>query len=309
MDDNELQKRLLEIEEKFSDEIKNLKLDVKGEISSLKKTIDIEEIDRKIKKYEKINEKNNIYFNEEVGKLKKIQKTNKETNQKLKESINKEFENKIEEINKEKLDEKIRKIVATENLKDIEQFSILNDFVEKKAVDDNETSFEKFNLIEEISNIRKNASLAFIVSLIAGGIALIYLISVFFGEIAFGNEKTELNIDYFSIRLTIFILLMSFFIIFKRKEANLYEIRRYYINELQNIVIRDKALKIALKLYPDKSVDINNILNNLIKTERNILLNKDQSTVELEKHKYKNETMNNSLNNFLSSIPSLVAKK
>lgn len=102
------------------------------------------------------------------------------------------------------------------------------------------------------------------------------------------SELTSINdwwgfISHFTPRLTLVILIELFAYFFlSLYKASLSEIK-FFQNELTNIESKQIALQAAMTL--SDPLAITNILNNLADTERNHVLKKDQTTVELEKAK------------------------
>ncbi len=90
-------------------------------------------------------------------------------------------------------------------------------------------------------------------------------------------------ISHFAPRLTlsIFIEVFSFFFL-RLYKSGLSEIK-YFQNELTNIEMKYVSLDVALRTKKEGS--INSVINEFSVTERNFVLNKGQSTVEIERSK------------------------
>lgn len=100
------------------------------------------------------------------------------------------------------------------------------------------------------------------------------------------------------ITLVVFIELFAYFFLRLYKES-LSEMK-YFQNELTNIESKHVALVAAFE--SDNKVGLENILNQLIETERNHILNKGQTTVELEKAKSDTDLVKS----FSHAIPSML---
>lgn len=106
------------------------------------------------------------------------------------------------------------------------------------------------------------------------------------------NNFTELFINITP--RTIFVILVEvfsyFFLNLYRKSLD--EIK-YYQNEITNLEAKYLSLKVAISLNNHKIIA--NTLENLIKTERNFILEKDQTTIDLEKERINSNNTNNTL--------------
>jgi len=111
-------------------------------------------------------------------------------------------------------------------------------------------------------------------------IGLGYTLFQFNGD--YENDNTILN--YFLPRFLIlaFVQIFAFFFL-KNYRSNIEDIK-YYQNEITNIELKSLALSYdSINEDPERNKDI--ILNDLIKSERNFILNKGQSTANLSKEK------------------------
>ncbi|MFK7044790.1 hypothetical protein ABB083_00360 [Acinetobacter baumannii] len=93
---------------------------------------------------------------------------------------------------------------------------------------------------------------------------------------------------------TIFVLLIEVFAYFflKLYKQNLDDIK-YYQNELTNIESKNLALQIAKQSNNYKLITI--CIEEFLSTERNFILEKDQSTIEIEKERINSNNTNNTL--------------
>jgi len=100
--------------------------------------------------------------------------------------------------------------------------------------------------------------------------------------------------------LTIFIEIFSFFFL-KLYKSNLTDIK-YFQNEMTNI--ESKFIALEASLIPDNYDLLKSILTDLSKTERNFILKKGESTVELEFSRIENK----SIDNLIDTINNLISK-
>lgn len=93
---------------------------------------------------------------------------------------------------------------------------------------------------------------------------------------------------------TIFVLLIEVFAYFflKLYKQNLDDIK-YYQNELTNIESKNLALQIAKQSNNYKLISV--CIEEFLSTERNFILEKDQSTIEIEKERINSNNTNNTL--------------
>ncbi|MDO7526022.1 hypothetical protein ACT4VL_17095 [Acinetobacter baumannii] len=204
--------------------------------------------------------------------------------------------------NNEELGLKVNKI--EERLVEIEQLSFDKSLVESSTNDSNEhkkenlwkliskysyESIQRINIEKESLSRRSNLNLIIGMFLSISGIAVL-------GSSVFNF----ININDFNILLTkmiprfLFVVLIELFAYFF---LNLYrkslEDIKYYQNELTNLEAKYLSLQTSLALNNYKL--INNVIDQLVKTERNFILEKDQSTIELEKERINSNNTNNTL--------------
>ncbi|WP_410568106.1 hypothetical protein [Acinetobacter sp. H1(2024)] len=204
--------------------------------------------------------------------------------------------------NNEELGLKVNKI--EERLVEIEQLSFDKSLVESSANDSDEhkkenlwkliskysyESIQRINIEKESLSRRSNLNLIIGMFLSISGIAVL-------GSSVFNF----ININDFNVLLTkmiprfLFVILIELFAYFF---LNLYrkslEDIKYYQNELTNLEAKYLSLQTSLALNNYKL--INNVIDQLVKTERNFILEKDQSTIELEKERINSNNTNNTL--------------
>ncbi|MRG49024.1 hypothetical protein GFS24_28200 [Chitinophaga sp. SYP-B3965] len=146
------------------------------------------------------------------------------------------------------------------------------------------SEFDKatYRINEELSRLRRSANLNLVIGTLSTAIAIISLTyEVFLNEVKYSDTVSLLSHYIPRISLVVFIEIFAFFFL-KLYRANLQEIK-YFNNEKTNIDFKLISLKTAL--YQEDQAMITLCLTELIKTERNFVLRKDESTVELEKMK------------------------
>ncbi|UFM68553.1 hypothetical protein LO739_17170 [Leclercia adecarboxylata] len=113
------------------------------------------------------------------------------------------------------------------------------------------------------------------------------------------QDKFEFIVGFIP-RLSLVILIEVFAYFFlKLYKSSLSEIK-YFQNEMTNIEGKFVAIKCAEKI-PDANV-MSNIVNNIAQTERNSLLEKGQTTAEIEMAKLENHKITNFSHNFIKAF-------
>ena len=142
----------------------------------------------------------------------------------------------------------------------------------------------------ELTRLRKSANLNLVIGTLTTICAIVALgYEVFNNELEFNNTTKLLSHYIPRLSIIVFVEIFAFFFL-KLYKATLSDIK-YFNNEKTNIDFKIISLKAALNIGNDKVIQI--MLEELIKTERNFKLGKDESTVELEK--VKNDTSNNQI--------------
>lgn len=96
-------------------------------------------------------------------------------------------------------------------------------------------------------------------------------------------------------RLTIIIMIEIFSYFFLKLYRESIDRIRYYQNEITNI--ESKKIAILASVISDKDTTCKSIIESLLTVDRNILLKKGETTIELEKLKIENNSSKNFLNN------------
>lgn len=142
----------------------------------------------------------------------------------------------------------------------------------------------------ELTRLRKSANLNLVIGSITTICAIVALgYEVFKTDLNF-SDTTKVLAHYIPrVSLIIFVEIFAFFFL-KLYKATLTDIK-YFNNEKTNIDFKIISLKTALNTGDAKLIQT--MIEELIRTERNFKLSKDESTVELEK--IKNDTNNNQI--------------
>jgi hypothetical protein len=134
-------------------------------------------------------------------------------------------------------------------------------------------------LRNEISNLGRRGNLNLIIGGATTAFAIILLAYVSFsGPTTATDWRERLPVYILRVSVALFIEVFSFFFL-RLYRANLQEIK-YFQNELTNIESRAMAIEFAL-LIDDKDI-AKSLIEKLAQTERNFVLKKGESTIELE---------------------------
>lgn len=146
-------------------------------------------------------------------------------------------------------------------------------------------------LENERQSLSKRGSFNLTIGMTLSIIGLIIFGTVLLNSPQYNNINTLL---INTIPKTFFIILIEFFSFFflNLYKKSLDEIK-YYQNEITNLESKYLALKVAKSMNNHKMISI--ILNELAKTERNFILEKDQTTIEIEKERISSNNTNNTL--------------
>ena len=137
----------------------------------------------------------------------------------------------------------------------------------------------KTRINTEINRLIKNSNLNLIIALLLTGIAIIILsFYAYSGNI--DNYEKMFTTFLPKLSIAVFIEIFSFFFL-KMYKSNSDEIK-YFQNEITNIEQKIVAIKIAL--FKNEQ-DLNFVITELLKIERNFILRSGDSTVEIEKAK------------------------
>jgi hypothetical protein len=179
-----------------------------------------------------------------------------------------QFENSITDDFKRKIEEKIK----INDLQTVSKNSIIR-------------------LQEEINSLNRRGNINLFIGMLLSLSGLIYLgFTVFF---SYDYTKYEILFSHLIPRafFAIFIQIFSFFFLNLYKKG--LEDIKYYQNEITNLEAKYLALDIAKQTNNFKL--ISNALNYLLNTERNFILKKDETTIDLEKNKIESQASNNTV--------------
>lgn len=196
-----------------------------------------------------------------------IQITDKEKTDILK-RLNSQFEDTITESYIQKLETKLK-------LKNIEDLT-------QKSLD---------RLNNEVLSLGRRGTVNLFLGIALSIFGVLYLITTISNSVSY--TEYEKLISYYVPRtlFVIFIEIFSFFFLNLYKKS-LEEIK-FFQNEITNLEAKYLALTIAEQSGNFKL--ISSALDQLLKTERNFVLKKDETTIELEKNKIEAQSSNNTV--------------
>lgn len=140
-------------------------------------------------------------------------------------------------------------------------------------------------LLKEVDSLNRKANLNLVI-----GVFTTIGVMAFLMYAGLSNKQFTGWVEFFSfylprITLSIFLELFSFYFLALYK-SNLSEIK-YYQNEITNIEFKATSLKAALFVEDEKGLDM--IVSEFLKIERNRIIKKDETSIELERYKSNNE--------------------
>ncbi len=161
----------------------------------------------------------------------------------------------------------------------------LEKFVEKKLREPAERFLVELEHLR--ARLNTNLLIAFVIASLTGFTAFMTILDI--AEL-FSISKPVQFFSYFFPRFS-FLFLLSFLTYFflNLYKSGLSDIK-YYQNEITNLEARYLSLQMARTLGSQET--LNMVLENIVKTERNFILKKGQTTVELEKEKIDIENKN-----------------
>lgn len=184
--------------------------------------------------------------------------------------------------------ENVKKEVTEEYIKEIENKIKANDqtqFIDKKI----ENSLERLKNVNE--NLTKRGNLNLIIGMFLSILGLIFL---GYSIIDFNHNVSIHELLIFIIpRISLVLLIELFAYFFLNLYKKSLDDLKYYQNEITNLEAKYLSLQMAKSINNYKL--ISSTLEQLMKTERNFILEKDQSTIELEKERLSSDNANNTL--------------
>lgn len=206
-----------------------------------------------------------------------------------------------EEVSKESLEDQTKSLID-KHVMDLINQKYIPSSIEENKIKYLETNFDAqlSGVITQINNTSKNASINLVLGIGLSFFALIILyLTITYNGFSY---RKALPAGYTSqyllhitprIALSIFMEILAFF--FLRLYKNSHDQVKYYQNEKINIESKVLALQTAI-MYDQDS--INAVIVSLLSVERNFVLKKDETTVDLEKVK----VLSTSNNDFMNSI-------
>lgn len=175
------------------------------------------------------------------------------------------------------------------------------EFIDENKLIDNIfiASIERLRLEIVLLTRRANLNLIIGITMAAGGLVVLGTYSL--NEVTVYNENLEHFLKYMVRRFGLVILIETFsFYFLNLFRSNISEVK-YYQNELSNIQLKQISLYTARSIGNED--DKSGVIKELSQTERNFKLQKDESTVEIEKSKHDNQTMKDFIQAFAGAIP------
>lgn len=167
--------------------------------------------------------------------------------------------------------------------------SIENLFKQKELEEATQESCSRIN--REIDSLKRRGTINLFLGMFLSLFGLFFLGNIIFDPIDYKNlEQLLINIIPRTL-LVIFIEIFSFFFLNLYKKS-LDEVK-YFQNEMTNLEAKYLSLYIAKQSGNFKL--LSHALENLLQTERNFVLKKDETTIELEKNKIEAQSSNNTV--------------
>ncbi len=186
--------------------------------------------------------------------------------------------------------EEIVKIFEKENGKYIELLNFIESY--------------KLRLNYHIQSLIGNRNLNLIIGLIITIVSISLLLKFFILD--HEPKQTEDLVFYYASRFTVVVSIEIFSLFFlKLYSANLSEIK-YFQNELSNVESKIIALKTAMLVEQPELIA--EVVKELVKTERNYILKKDETTVDLERTKLEKEDNKHLLDSITQIIKDIKSK-
>lgn len=162
-----------------------------------------------------------------------------------------------------------------------------------------------FRLNSAINSSTNKGNLSLVIGIITSGLAMLILFSSLNSKISLSPDGDQLTrfllTNLPNMALAFFIQLLSFFFL-KLYKASLDEIK-YYQNELTNLESKFIAFKLSIVQGDDAMIKAT--IAKLMDTERNFILEKSQTTIELEK----NRLSASETTEFVSIVKDLIKNK
>lgn len=189
-----------------------------------------------------------------------------------------------------KLSDKLRANINNSIINDIEQRHG-NEFIKTKKIELVDNIFEL--IIEKLSNERQTLTLWTFINLFSGVFAAILGVYLLYGMVGILNdhenpsEGIEFLIIIFASRLSIAVIIEIFAYFFLNLYRSGMQEIKYYQNEITNILSRQAGVRAAFMQENENA--ISNAIKQLIETERNFILKKGETTINLEQNRIDRE--------------------
>ena len=158
-------------------------------------------------------------------------------------------------------------------------------------------------LMSEISDLQKRSNLNLIIGILIASLGIIFL---GWSLLSFGNDTIDQSkptnvVTYFATRFSFVVLveIVGFFFLNLYK-ATLAEIK-YFQNEITNVEARRISLDVAIA--SENKTTVAAAAKQMMQTERNFILNKGQSTAEIERERVSAQTTNSLLDKIAKIVP------
>ncbi len=179
---------------------------------------------------------------------------------------------------------------------------LLKEFFWKKFSSDISEISER--ILEEVFALSRRSNINLIIGSASTMIAAISLLYIAFGSSAVSNLNGDIVhlLSYYIPRLSVVIFIEVFAFFFLRLyKSGLMDIK-YYQNELTNVDFKVAALKAAF--FRGQEEAMSKLIDEFAKTERNFILKKGESTVELENTKIEKKSFHDALETVQSILKS-----
>jgi len=198
------------------------------------------------------------------------------------------FESQIDSLTSEKITGKLR-----------EEFK--NDFIinSKFSIIEKELSSIQERIYSQTTRLIGSARLNLTIGIVTTFLVVLFLMISVITLSSDAKNYTEF-LMHFLPRLSLSIILEIFAYFFLRLYNKNLEETKYWNNELTNLELKGLALKTMILDNNPKATE--KVATELLKTERNFILKKGETTVELEKEKATDSTNANALNSILKLI-------
>lgn len=208
-----------------------------------------------------------------------------------------QFEDKISQRNEISLDEDQTKNLFHSLKKNFSEninesfFKKMSEDIAQETLREKRNNFEylikdfqsiRHRLNNEVEKLGRKANVNLVIGSLTTIVALLALSYIVFQTTTSFEDYIELIYHYFPrLSLIIFIEVFAFFFL-KLYKLNLADMK-YFQNELTTVELKMTSIITAINFGKNK--DITSIVNELSKTERNFILKKGETTVEIEKSK------------------------